>query len=142
MISNLIYLLRYISSDQGNHSAEYDENKIKNHNSSGSSAGALAISLNSGGGSVDSAVASTVVQPANVSNTGTVNVSDLSDPAQTKNSINVPASGGQISEGNDVDEDGYSIQPPKEVAWEENNENGKLRNETFHTFHYVKFIKR
>lgn len=27
----------------------------------------------------------------------------------------------------EVDEDGYSIQPAKEIAWEENTENGKIR---------------
>lgn len=41
----------------------------------------------------------------------------------TKNS-NPTSTVGQFS--SEVDEDGYSIQPPKEVAWDENKETGRL----------------
>uniref|UniRef100_A0A1I8NWJ8 MHD domain-containing protein n=1 Tax=Stomoxys calcitrans TaxID=35570 RepID=A0A1I8NWJ8_STOCA len=108
------------SVDKGSNCGEYEENKLKTHNSSGSSAGALAISSNSGGGSVDSAGASAAASTsiiAGISNSAEVDLS------RTKNSTSLSPAVGQTSEGNEVDEDGYSIQPPKEVAWEENNEN-------------------
>ncbi|XP_075144799.1 F-BAR domain only protein 2 isoform X2 [Haematobia irritans] len=108
------------STEQGNKCGEYDDNKLKNHNSSGSSGGALAISSNSGCGSVDSTGASVVPSTSIIAGASNISESEIN---RTKNSSISPAAGKTCDTSN-VDEDGYSIQPPKEVAWEENNENG------------------
>ncbi|XP_075144803.1 F-BAR domain only protein 2 isoform X6 [Haematobia irritans] len=107
------------STEQGNKCGEYDDNKLKNHNSSGSSGGALAISSNSGCGSVDSTGASVVPSTSIIAGASNISESEIN---RTKNSSISPAAGKTCDTSN-VDEDGYSIQPPKEVAWEENNEN-------------------
>lgn len=116
----------YISLEQSNNFAEHDDTKIKNVNSSGSSTGGLAISSTSACGSLESAGTSI---PVSVPNTGTNiglhNVGEIGDISHIKNNNNITPSLGQATDSNDVDEDGYSIQPPKEVAWEEHNENGK-----------------
>uniref|UniRef100_T1P7U3 Muniscin mu-like domain protein n=1 Tax=Musca domestica TaxID=7370 RepID=T1P7U3_MUSDO len=115
---------RTLSLEQSNNFAEYDDTKIKNVNSSGSSTGGLAISSTSACGSLESAGTSI---PVSVPNTGTNiglhNVGEIGDISHIKNNNNITPSLGQATDGNDVDEDGYSIQPPKEVAWEEHNEN-------------------
>uniref|UniRef100_A0A1I8ND90 F-BAR domain only protein 2 n=1 Tax=Musca domestica TaxID=7370 RepID=A0A1I8ND90_MUSDO len=115
---------RTLSLEQSNNFAEYDDTKIKNVNSSGSSTGGLAISSTSACGSLESAGTSI---PVSVPNTGTNiglhNVGEIGDISHIKNNNNITPSLGQATDGNDVDEDGYSIQPPKEVAWEEHTEN-------------------
>ncbi|XP_073828234.1 F-BAR domain only protein 2 isoform X17 [Musca autumnalis] len=112
------------SLEQSNNFVEYEDSKMKNPNSSGSSAGGLAISSNSGCGSVESAGAgnqgSTTIPSTT---TGLSNASEIGDMGHVKNNNNVGQLVGQAIDGNDVDEDGYSIQPPKEVAWDEHNEN-------------------
>lgn len=115
--------------DRGSSCADLDEqSKIKTQNSSGSSAGALAISSISAGGSADSPGAPASTSMANSVSVGTSNLVDVtgvsSDLSQPKSNNNI-TSAGQKLEGNDVDEDGYSIQPPKEVAWEDTNEHGR-----------------
>lgn len=123
--------------DRGNSSVEYDEQgKIKTQNSSGSSAAALAISSNSAGGSVDSAGAS--VTGSNSAGGGAGGEMALNDMLAGQNSEAIKGNSTTIGSAavgaagavttTEVDEDGYSIQPPKEVAWDENNENGKKKD--------------
>ncbi|XP_073829303.1 F-BAR domain only protein 2 isoform X24 [Musca autumnalis] len=119
------------SLEQSNNFVEYEDSKMKNPNSSGSSAGGLAISSNSGCGSVESAGAgnqgSTTIPSTT---TGLSNASEIGDMGHVKNNNNVGQLVGQAIDGNDVDEDGYSIQPPKEVAWDEHNENGSFYSDS------------
>ncbi|KAM7360769.1 F-BAR domain only protein 2 isoform 2-T2 [Cochliomyia hominivorax] len=51
------------------------------------------------------------------------NVRGTSDTSQANKANNTSSTGGQQFSSNEVDEDGYSLQPPKEVAWDENKEN-------------------
>lgn len=119
--------------DRGNSSVEYDTTKAQN--SSGSSAGVLAISSNSAGANVDSTVSSA----AGLSNAGGSggasavggDVAVAGDSSHTKSNNAAALAGGQTFSATEVDEDGYSLQPPKEVAWEESNENGMNKTSNY-----------
>lgn len=51
---------------------------------------------------------------------------EANNPTKNNNTL---AIGGPHFSSNEVDEDGYSLQPPKEVAWDENKETGMMRKE-------------
>ncbi|XP_061392988.1 F-BAR domain only protein 2 [Musca vetustissima] len=116
---------RVHSLEPSNTFGEHDDSKMKNPNSSGSSTGGQPISSNSAFGSLESTATGVPGSGLTIGTTtvGLANVNEIGDVSHIKNNNNVTPSMGQSADGNDVDEDGYSIQPPKEVAWEERNEN-------------------
>ncbi|XP_016975622.1 F-BAR domain only protein 2 isoform X2 [Drosophila rhopaloa] len=100
---------------------DYDDHgrSMKTQNSSGSSAGGglAALSVTSAQGSVDSAGASSMggsggaaVASGSLPNTGA-----LTNSASTT----APGASSGTGTGYEVDEEGFSIQPAKEIAWEE-----------------------
>lgn len=108
---------------------EYDDqNKTKQPNSSTGNSGLLSITSKLVGSGIDTSGASTsgISNAADASGTSGLvdNISGISDANQINKSNNSATAGGQQFSGNEVDEDGYSLQPPKEVAWDENKENG------------------
>ncbi|KAL9891040.1 F-BAR domain only protein 2 isoform 8-T9 [Glossina fuscipes fuscipes] len=141
------------SVDRLNSGLDYDDhNRIKSQSTVGSSAIGLALTSTTGSssgitiGNVDSS-GSTVINATTISSTtnitnnnATTNICDIlinssasgggsggGDALITKaNSSGVTINATTVSnnfKGNEVDEDGYSLQPPKEIAWEENHEN-------------------
>ncbi|XP_037897923.1 F-BAR domain only protein 2 isoform X4 [Glossina fuscipes] len=141
------------SVDRLNSGLDYDDhNRIKSQSTVGSSAIGLALTSTTGSssgitiGNVDSS-GSTVINATAISSTtnitnnnATTNICDIlinssasgggsggGDALITKaNSSGVTINATTVSnnfKGNEVDEDGYSLQPPKEIAWEENHEN-------------------
>ncbi|KAL9873329.1 F-BAR domain only protein 2 [Glossina fuscipes fuscipes] len=141
------------SVDRLNSGLDYDDhNRIKSQSTVGSSAIGLALTSTTGSssgitiGNVDSS-GSTVINSTAISSTtnitnnnATTNICDIlinssasgggsggGDALITKaNSSGVTINATTVSnnfKGNEVDEDGYSLQPPKEIAWEENHEN-------------------
>lgn len=114
----------------GNSSMEYDDqNKAKQQNTSTSNSGILGITSKLVGTGVDvsgatTSGASNVTDVSATSGLVDSNISANSDLNHTNKNNTATATGGQQFSNNEVDEDGYSIQPPKEVAWDENKENG------------------
>lgn len=122
--------------DRANNSYDTDDiNRMKTQNSSGSSAGGLGLSSASAPGSVDSSGGGAGAIGVNISeNIGSSSAGNTVNATNNANknsnaSGNGTASGGtKAYGGNEVDEDGYSMQPPKEIAWEENHDKSKGRN--------------
>ncbi|XP_020717634.1 F-BAR domain only protein 2 isoform X5 [Ceratitis capitata] len=116
------------SVDRANNSHDNDDNnKMKAQNSSGSSAGGLGISSASAPGSVDSSGGGAAALGVNISeNIGgglTGNANNASKGGSNGGSSAAGgAAGSKVYGANEVDEDGYSMQPPKEIAWEENQD--------------------
>nr|XP_014091105.1 F-BAR domain only protein 2 isoform X3 [Bactrocera oleae] len=118
------------SVDRANNSYDTDDiNRMKTQNSSGSSAGGLGLSSASAPGSVDSSGGGAGAIGVNISeNIGSSSAGNTVNATNNANknsnaSGNGTASGGtKAYGGNEVDEDGYSMQPPKEIAWEENHD--------------------
>ncbi|XP_067647708.1 F-BAR domain only protein 2 isoform X2 [Eurosta solidaginis] len=121
------------SVDRANISYDNEENnKMKTQNSSGSSAGGLGISSASAPGSVDSSGGGTSALGINVSgNIGSGFTASAAGNANTNSggttgNGTVSGVGGAVGAkaygANEVDEDGYSKQPPKEIAWEDNHD--------------------
>ncbi|XP_017478896.1 PREDICTED: F-BAR domain only protein 2 isoform X7 [Rhagoletis zephyria] len=118
------------SVDRANNSYDTEENnKMKAQNSSGSSAGGLGISSASAPGSVDSSGGGAGALGINVSgNSGSgiagngVTSNANTSSGATGNGTAGGAAGVKAYGANEVDEDGYSMQPPKEIAWEENHD--------------------
>ncbi|XP_054740944.1 F-BAR domain only protein 2 isoform X5 [Anastrepha obliqua] len=121
------------SVDRSNNSYDNDENnKMKAQNSSGSSAGGLGISSASAPGSVDSSGGGAGVLGINASGNSagglTSSAANAAGNANASSSAtgNGTAAGGAATTkaygANEVDEDGYSMQPPKDNAWNENHD--------------------
>nr|NP_001262419.1 uncharacterized protein Dmel_CG8176, isoform G [Drosophila melanogaster]AGB95801.1 uncharacterized protein Dmel_CG8176, isoform G [Drosophila melanogaster] len=113
---------RLTSLDRGNNTLlDYDDHgrSMKTQNSSGSSAGGglAALSVTSAQGSVDSAGASSMGGSggAAVASGSLPNAGALTNSA----SITAPGAASGTGTGYEVDEEGFSIQPAKEIAWEE-----------------------
>lgn len=146
----------HVSVDRLNSGLDYDDhNRMKSQSSVGSSAIGLALSSTAGSssgitiGNVDSS-GSTVINATAISSTtnitnnnATTNICDILINSSASgggsgggDALNIKANSSGVTinattvsnnfKGNEVDEDGYSLQPPKEIAWEENHENGKL----------------
>ncbi|XP_017117373.1 F-BAR domain only protein 2 isoform X2 [Drosophila elegans] len=100
---------------------DYDDHgrSMKTQNSSGSSAGGglAALSVTSAQGSVDSAGASSMGGSggAAVASGSLPNAGTLTNSASTT----APGASSGTATGYEVDEEGFSIQPAKEIAWEE-----------------------
>ncbi|XP_052839419.1 F-BAR domain only protein 2 isoform X3 [Drosophila gunungcola] len=100
---------------------DYDDHgrSMKTQNSSGSSAGGglAALSVTSAQGSVDSAGASSMGGSggAAVASGSLPNAGALTNSASTT----APGASSGTGTGYEVDEEGFSIQPAKEIAWEE-----------------------
>lgn len=125
--------------DRANNSYDTDDiNRMKAQNSSGSSAGGLGLSSASAPGSVDSSGGGAAALGANIAeNIGSISTANAINVTNNANknsgvSGNGAASGGaggsKAYGANEVDEDGYSMQPPKEIAWEENHDKSKRKN--------------
>ncbi|EDW42873.1 GM23812 [Drosophila sechellia] len=113
---------RLTSLDRGNNTLlDYDDHgrSMKTQNSSGSSAGGglAALSVTSAQGSVDSAGASSMGGSggAAVASGSLPNAGALTNSASTT----APGAASGTGTGYEVDEEGFSIQPAKEIAWEE-----------------------
>ncbi|XP_043654616.1 F-BAR domain only protein 2 isoform X2 [Drosophila teissieri] len=113
---------RLTSLDRGNNTLlDYDDHgrSMKTQNSSGSSAGGglAALSVTSAQGSVDSAGASSM----GGSGGAAVASGSLPNAGALTNSASTTAAGATSGTGTgyEVDEEGFSIQPAKEIAWEE-----------------------
>ncbi|XP_033162271.1 F-BAR domain only protein 2 isoform X3 [Drosophila mauritiana] len=113
---------RLTSLDRGNNTLlDYDDHgrSMKTQNSSGSSAGGglAALSVTSAQGSVDSAGASSM----GGSGGAAVASGSLPNTGALTNSASTTATGAASGTGTgyEVDEEGFSIQPAKEIAWEE-----------------------
>ncbi|XP_050316990.1 F-BAR domain only protein 2 isoform X3 [Bactrocera neohumeralis] len=121
------------SVDRANNSYDTDDiNRMKTQNSSGSSAGGLGLSSASAPGSVDSSGGGAGALGVNISeNIGSSSAGNAFNATNNTNK-NSSASGNGTGSGgaggtkaygaNEVDEDGYSMQPPKEIAWDENHD--------------------
>ncbi|XP_065354796.1 F-BAR domain only protein 2 isoform X5 [Calliphora vicina] len=112
----------------GNSSMELDDQgKIKQQNSSTTNSGLLAITSKLVGTGADAGGASSsgVSIPDASATSGLVdsNTSGTGDSNHTNKNSNATSTAGQQFSTNEVDEDGYSLQPPKEVAWDESKEN-------------------
>ncbi|KAH8318064.1 hypothetical protein KR074_005192 [Drosophila pseudoananassae] len=103
---------------------DYDDHgrSMKTQNSSGSSAGGglAALSATSAQGSVDSAGASSMGGSGGAAGAG----GSLPNAGVLTTSASTTAPGGPNATGTgyEVDEEGFSIQPAKEIAWEENQD--------------------
>ncbi|XP_032312266.1 F-BAR domain only protein 2 isoform X3 [Drosophila ananassae] len=103
---------------------DYDDHgrSMKTQNSSGSSAGGglAALSATSAQGSVDSAGASSMGGSGGAAGAG----GSLPNAGVLTTSASTTATGGPSATGTgyEVDEEGFSIQPAKEIAWEENQD--------------------
>ncbi|XP_017091273.2 F-BAR domain only protein 2 isoform X3 [Drosophila bipectinata] len=103
---------------------DYDDHgrSMKTQNSSGSSAGGglAALSATSAQGSVDSAGASSMGGSGGAAGAG----GSLPNAGVLTTSASTTAPGGANATGTgyEVDEEGFSIQPAKEIAWEENQD--------------------
>lgn len=132
----LIRFLRFTcSADRGNNTLlDYDDHgrSMKTQNSSGSSAGGglAALSATSAQGSVDSAGASSM----GGSGGGVVVAGALANASSNSgvgganaSAVGAGAAGGANAGGGgyEVDEEGFSIQPAKEIAWEEGHDKCK-----------------
>ncbi|KQS39392.1 F-BAR domain only protein 2 isoform X2 [Drosophila erecta] len=113
---------RLTSLDRGNNTLlDYDDHgrSMKTQNSSGSSAGGglAALSVTSAQGSVDSAGASSMGGSggAAVASGSLPTAGALTNSASTT----APGAASGTGTGYEVDEEGFSIQPAKEIAWEE-----------------------
>ncbi|XP_030375016.1 F-BAR domain only protein 2 isoform X2 [Scaptodrosophila lebanonensis] len=109
---------------------DYDDHGrvMKTQNSSGSSAGGglAALSATSAQGSVDSAGASSSIGGSGGASGGglanAISASAGAGAAATATSGGTNVSGTATGGGYEVDEEGFSIQPPKEIAWEEGHD--------------------
>lgn len=107
---------------------DYDDHgrSMKTQNSSGSSAGGglAALSATSAQGSVDSAGASSMGGSGGAAGPG----GSLPNAGVLTTSASTTAPGGPSATGTgyEVDEEGFSIQPAKEIAWEENQDKCKF----------------
>ncbi|KRG01729.1 uncharacterized protein Dmoj_GI10156, isoform D [Drosophila mojavensis] len=123
---------RLASADRGNNTLlDYDDHgrSMKTQNSSGSSAGGglAALSATSAQGSVDSAGASSMggsgggvaVAGALANASSNSGVGGASASAAGAGAVGGTNAGGG---GYEVDEEGFSIQPAKEIAWEEGHD--------------------
>ncbi|XP_018797707.1 PREDICTED: F-BAR domain only protein 2 isoform X1 [Bactrocera latifrons] len=121
------------SVDRGNISYDTDDiNRMKTQNSSGSSAGGLGLSSASAPGSVDSSGGGAGALGVNISeNIGSSSAGNAINATNNTNKNSSASGNGTASGGaggikaygaNEVDEDGYSMQPPKEIAWDENHD--------------------
>ncbi|XP_017968094.1 F-BAR domain only protein 2 isoform X1 [Drosophila navojoa] len=123
---------RLASADRGNNTLlDYDDHgrSMKTQNSSGSSAGGglAALSATSAQGSVDSAGASSMggsgggvaVAGALANASSNSGVGGASASAAGAGAAGGASAGGS---GYEVDEEGFSIQPAKEIAWEEGHD--------------------
>ncbi|XP_011196956.1 F-BAR domain only protein 2 isoform X7 [Zeugodacus cucurbitae] len=122
------------SVDRANNSYDTDDmNRMKAQNSSGSSAGGLGISSASAPGSVDSSGGGAGALGVNISenigggssgngNSSATNNANKNSSASGNGTAGSGAGGTKAYGANEVDEDGYSMQPPKEIAWEENQD--------------------
>ncbi|XP_037813835.1 F-BAR domain only protein 2 isoform X3 [Lucilia sericata] len=108
----------------GNSSMEYDDQgKTKQQNSSTTNSGLLAITSKLVGAGAESGGMSNIPDVSSTSGLVDNNTSGTGDSNHTNKNNNTASTAGQQFSGNEVDEDGYSLQPPKEVAWDENKEN-------------------
>ncbi|XP_011208303.2 F-BAR domain only protein 2 isoform X3 [Bactrocera dorsalis] len=121
------------SVDRANNSYDTDDiNRMKTQNSSGSSAGGLGLSSASAPGSVDSSGGGAGALGVNISeNIGSSSAGNAINATNNTNKNSSASGNGTASGGvggtkaygaNEVDEDGYSKQPPKEIAWDENHD--------------------
>uniref|UniRef100_A0A034VME5 F-BAR domain only protein 2 isoform X1 n=2 Tax=Bactrocera dorsalis TaxID=27457 RepID=A0A034VME5_BACDO len=121
------------SVDRANNSYDTDDiNRMKTQNSSGSSAGGLGLSSASAPGSVDSSGGGAGALGVNISeNIGSSSAGNAINATNNTNKNSSASGNGTASGGvggtkaygaNEVDEDGYSMQPPKEIAWDENHD--------------------
>ncbi|XP_039970385.1 F-BAR domain only protein 2 isoform X1 [Bactrocera tryoni] len=121
------------SVDRANNSYDTDDiNRMKTQNSSGSSAGGLGLSSASAPGSVDSSGGGAGALGVNISeNIGSSSAGNAFNATNNTNKNSSASGNGTASGGaggtkaygaNEVDEDGYSMQPPKEIAWDENHD--------------------
>ncbi|XP_020811495.1 F-BAR domain only protein 2 isoform X3 [Drosophila serrata] len=114
---------RLTSADRANNTLlDYDDHgrSMKTQNSSGSSAGGglAALSATSAQGSVDSAGASSMGGSGGVA-TGASGSLPNAGALTTSASATAPGGSSGNGTGYEVDEEGFSIQPAKEIAWEE-----------------------
>ncbi|XP_003736751.2 F-BAR domain only protein 2 isoform X3 [Drosophila pseudoobscura] len=118
---------RLTSVDRANNTLlDYDDHgrSMKTQNSSGSSAGGglAALSVTSAQGSVDSAGASSMGGSGGVAGASGGSLPNAGAALTTSASTTAPAGGSTATgtgTGYEVDEEGFSIQPAKEIAWEE-----------------------
>ncbi|EDW34379.1 GL21616 [Drosophila persimilis] len=118
---------RLTSVDRANNTLlDYDDHgrSMKTQNSSGSSAGGglAALSVTSAQGSVDSAGASSMGGSGGVAGASGGSLPNAGAALTTSASTTAPAGGSSATgtgTGYEVDEEGFSIQPAKEIAWEE-----------------------
>ncbi|XP_070073194.1 F-BAR domain only protein 2 isoform X2 [Drosophila takahashii] len=100
---------------------DYDDHgrSMKTQNSSGSSAGGglAALSVTSAQGSVDSAGASSMGGSGGAA--GASGSLPNAGPLTNSASTTAPGASSGTGTGYEVDEEGFSIQPAKEIAWEE-----------------------
>ncbi|BFF89996.1 F-BAR domain only protein 2 [Drosophila madeirensis] len=118
---------RLTSADRANNTLlDYDDHgrSMKTQNSSGSSAGGglAALSVTSAQGSVDSAGASSMGGSGGAAGASGGSLPNAGAALTTSASTTAPAGGSSgtgTGTGYEVDEEGFSIQPAKEIAWEE-----------------------
>ncbi|XP_034132833.1 F-BAR domain only protein 2 isoform X3 [Drosophila guanche] len=118
---------RLTSTDRANNTLlDYDDHgrSMKTQNSSGSSAGGglAALSVTSAQGSVDSAGASSMGGSGGAAGASGGSLPNAGGALTTSASTTAPAGGSSgtgTGTGYEVDEEGFSIQPAKEIAWEE-----------------------
>ena len=121
--------IKISSVDRGNISADYDDqNKSKQQSASANTSGLLAITSKLVGSGLDSSATTSGVTNATdltvIAGLTDSTAGGTGDSNHAAKNTNPTSTVGQFS--NEVDEDGYSIQPPKEVAWDENKETGRL----------------
>ncbi|XP_022213329.2 F-BAR domain only protein 2 isoform X3 [Drosophila obscura] len=118
---------RLTSVDRANNTLlDYDDHgrSMKTQNSSGSSAGGglAALSVTSAQGSVDSAGASSMGGSGGAAGASGGSLPNAGAALTASASTTAPAGGSSgtgTGTGYEVDEEGFSIQPAKEIAWEE-----------------------
>jgi len=127
----LNYLIIFSSLERANNTLlDYDDHgrSMKTQNSSGSSAGGglAALSVTSAQGSVDSAGASSMGGSGVAAGaSGSLpNAGALTNSASTT----APGATSGTGTGYEVDEEGFSIQPAKEIAWEEGQDKCEALN--------------
>ncbi|KAH8418484.1 hypothetical protein KR009_005229 [Drosophila setifemur] len=114
---------RLTSAERGHNTLQdYDDHgrSMKTQNSSGSSAGGglAALSATSAQGSVDSAGASSMGGSGGAAGAGG-SLPNTGGAPNTSVSNTAPGGAGVTGSGYEVDDEGFSIQPAKEIAWEE-----------------------